>query len=66
MEIFVNGTARQVRDGYSIADLIEEMAVAGKRVAVEVNLTIVPRSTYTSHTLQPGDRVEVVHAIGGG
>ena len=66
MEILVNGTARQVRDDFSIADLIEDMALANKRIAVEVNLSIVPRSQYAAHPLQPSDRVEIVHAIGGG
>ena len=66
MEILVNGTARQVHDGFNIAELIEEMALANKRIAVEVNLSIVPRSLYSAHPLQPGDRVEIVHAIGGG
>lgn len=66
MEILVNGTARQVRDDFSIADLIEDMALANKRIAVEVNLSIVPRSQYAAHLLRPSDRVEIVHAIGGG
>ncbi len=66
MEILVNGVSRQVRDNFSIADLIEDMALAGKRIAVEVNLSIVPRSQHATHPLQPGDRVEIVHAIGGG
>lgn len=66
MEIFVNGTTRQVREGCRITDLIEDMALTGKRIAVEVNLGIVPRSQHTTHLLHPGDRVEIVHAIGGG
>lgn len=66
MEILVNGTPREVRDSFSIANLIEDMALTGKRIAVEVNLSIVPRSQHGTHILQPGDRVEIVHAIGGG
>lgn len=66
MEILVNGTSRQVRDGFSIAHLVEDMALTDKRIAVEVNLNIVPRSQHATHLLQPGDRVEIVHAIGGG
>lgn len=66
MEIFVNGTTRQVRDDFKIADLIADMALTDKRIAVEVNLGIVPRSQHAAHLLQPGDRVEIVHAIGGG
>lgn len=66
MEILVNGTPREVRDGFRIVNLIEDMALTGKRIAVEVNLNIVPRSRHATHILQPGDRVEIVHAIGGG
>jgi sulfur carrier protein len=66
MEIFVNGAARQVPDSYSVADLVEAMALGGKRIAVEINLDIVPRSAHTARHLCAGDRVEIVHAIGGG
>ncbi len=66
MEILVNGTPRQVCESFSIAGLIEDMALTDKRIAVEVNLRIVPRSQHTTHLLQVGDRVEIVHAIGGG
>ena len=66
MEIIVNGEPRQVAETYTVAQLIEEMGLAGRRLAVEVNLEIVPRSSHPSHPLQPGDRVEIVHAIGGG
>ena len=66
MEIIVNGEQRQVPDTYTAAQLVEAMGLSGQRVAMEVNLEIVPRSTYASHVLQPGDRIEVVHAVGGG
>ena len=66
MEIIVNGEQRQVPDTYTAAQLVEAMGLNGQRVAMEVNLEIVPRSTYASHVLQPGDRIEVVRAVGGG
>ncbi len=66
MEIIVNGEPRQVPDTYTAAELVEAMDLAGKRIAMEVNLDIVPRSTYATHRFQPGDKVEVVQAIGGG
>ncbi len=66
MEIYLNGEPRQVADGINAAQLIEELALAGRRVAVEVNREIVPRSAYAQHRLRPGDRIEVVRAIGGG
>jgi len=66
VDVVVNGETRQLPDGVTIAQLLETMALSGKRLAVEVNLEIVPRSTHAAHKLQPGDRVEIVHAIGGG
>lgn len=66
MEIFVNGESRQLAEGTTVRQLLEEMALADKRLAVEVNLEIVPRSRHVSHILRAGDRVEIVHAIGGG
>ncbi|MEJ2346739.1 MAG: sulfur carrier protein ThiS [Gammaproteobacteria bacterium] len=66
MEIIVNGEAREVDDSLSAAQLLEALGLAGQRVAVEINLEIVPRSEFEQHRLSPGDRVEVVRAIGGG
>lgn len=66
MEIYVNGEARQVADRLSIAQLVEALGLTGQRIAVEVNVEIVPRSTHAEHLLQTGDRIEIVRAIGGG
>jgi len=66
MDILLNGEARHVEDGRSIADLLADEGLAGRRVAVEVNGEIVPRGSHGGHRLQPGDRVEIVHALGGG
>jgi len=66
MEIIVNGEQRNVVDGLTAAQLVEDMQITGKRIAMEVNLEIVPRSTYAEHTFNDGDKVEIVHAVGGG
>lgn len=66
MQIQVNGDGVELAAEATIADLIEHMALTGKRLAVEVNEDIVPRSQHPEFRLQDGDRVEVVHAIGGG
>ena len=66
MEITVNGEARRVPEDLTIAGLLEVMNLTGKRLAVEINLEIVPRTSYATRPLQSGDRVEIVHAIGGG
>ncbi len=64
--IELNGEDRQIFSNATVADLLEELALAGRRVAVEVNLEIIPRSGFQQHSLNAGDRIEVVHAIGGG
>jgi sulfur carrier protein len=66
MDIVLNGEPRTVPPGASPAHLIELLALRGGRIAIEVNGTIVPRSRHAEHELQPGDRVEIVHAVGGG
>jgi len=66
VEVFVNGEARELPEGMTVTRLLEGMALTGKRLAVEVNLEIVPRSSHMTHMLRAGDRVEIVHAIGGG
>ena len=66
MQITVNGEQREVVDGITAAQLVEDMAITGKRIAMEVNLEIVPRSSYAEYTFKPGDKVEIVHAVGGG
>jgi len=66
MQIVLNGEQHQVADTATVAGLVQELGLAGRRVAVEVNLEIVPRSQYDNHRLNGGDRVEVVAAIGGG
>jgi len=65
-EILVNGEKRPVPPGRTLAELVRELDLEGRRVAVEVNERIVPRSEYADHVLNSGDRVEVVAAIGGG
>lgn len=65
-EIIVNGEKRSVPEGLTLAELVHDLDLGGRRVAVEVNEEIVPRSRYAEHVLNGGDRVEVVAAIGGG
>lgn len=64
--IVVNGVARPLARDASVADLVRELALEGKRIAVELNGEIVPRSRYAETRLAAGDRLEVVGAVGGG
>jgi sulfur carrier protein len=66
MHIQLNGESFELPDGQTVEDLISRLDLAGRRVAVELNLDIVPRSQHGATALRDGDRVEVVHAIGGG
>ena len=66
MRIQLNGEPFELPDNQSVADLLARLDLAGRRVAVELNLDIVPRSQHYSTRLAEGDHVEVVHAIGGG
>ncbi|PPC74483.1 thiamine biosynthesis protein ThiS [Pokkaliibacter plantistimulans] len=66
MEVSVNGENTQLPEGAVLAHLLEQMELLGKRIAVELNMEIVPRSLHGETVLQAGDRVEIVHAIGGG
>ena len=66
MEIFLNGEHCQVNEKCNITELVKNLNLENKRLAVEVNSQIVPRSQFTFYALSPGDKVEIVHAIGGG
>lgn len=66
MEISLNGEPRRAPEGASVADLLQLLDLSGRKLAVELNREIVPRSTYAQRLLRPGDRVEIVNAIGGG
>lgn len=66
MQITVNGETRTAPEGLTAAQLVEELGLAGQRIAMEVNQEILPRSRYGTHRLQAGDRIEIVRAIGGG
>ena len=66
MNIILNGASRDVPDNLSASELLRSLDLAEKRLALEVNQEIVPRSTFDKYTINPGDKVEIVHAIGGG
>ena len=66
MEILLNGQPCRTREGASLDDLLHEQGLAERRVAIEVNGEIVPSSQHVGHALGEGDRVEIVHALGGG
>lgn len=66
MQIFINGETLELADTISLSQLLEKQGYAQRRVAVEVNRSIVPKSRHAEHMLEDGDKVEIVHALGGG
>ncbi len=66
MEIIVNGQPRTLPERTTAEALVAMLELTGRRYAMEINGEIVPRSTHRERRLEPGDRVEIVHAVGGG
>jgi sulfur carrier protein len=66
MQIEVNGKPREVSDGASVADLLDELELDERLVVVELNREIVRRTERSDVGLQAGDRIEIVHFVGGG
>jgi sulfur carrier protein len=66
MNLTVNGELRRFDALASVRDLVAALGLDGRKVAVERNLEIVPRSAYGRTQLADGDRIEIVHFIGGG
>jgi sulfur carrier protein len=64
--VSINGATRQLPDSTGVAELMEEMGLTGKRIALERNGEIVPRSLFAAQQLADGDKLEVVVAVGGG
>ena len=65
-EIILNGAPHQVAPDATLADLVEALALSDQALALAVNRSVVPRQQWRERGMQPGDRVEVVRAIGGG
>ena len=66
MNIIVNGEVRELAASTTVMELVSAMELVNKRIAVELNREIISRSRFAETQLCDGDRVEIVHAIGGG
>jgi len=66
LNVTVNGDARRVGAGATVAGMLREIGIDPKRVAVERNLSIVPKSTLEEVPVEDGDQFEIVHFVGGG
>jgi thiamine biosynthesis protein ThiS len=66
IDIRLNGEAREIRAGATLGELLRELGLAGRRVAVAVNRSVVPRAGLEGRAIAPGDRIEILEAVGGG
>jgi len=66
MLVYVNGESKEYADDITVADVVEQLGLSGKKIAVELNKEILPFDQYSSNALSASDRLEIVHAIGGG
>ncbi|MGH7898024.1 MAG: sulfur carrier protein ThiS [Candidatus Binatia bacterium] len=66
MIAIVNGEPRALQDGKTVADLVAELDLGGRRIAVEVNRDVVPAAEYPRRTIHDGDTIEIVRFVGGG
>jgi sulfur carrier protein len=66
MQVIVNGTPRSIQTPATLAQVVCALGLEGKRIAVERNGEIVPKSRYASTSIDAGDRLEIVAAVGGG
>jgi thiamine biosynthesis protein ThiS len=66
MLLHINGEQRDFPDGLTVATLVAQLGMKPDRVAVELNMEIVPRTQWETTTLKDGDKLEVVHFVGGG
>ena len=66
MRVILNGETTDVAERLALASLLQQLKLGERRLAIELNGAIVPRSTWREVSLADGDRVEIVHAIGGG
>ncbi|MCK5876013.1 MAG: sulfur carrier protein ThiS [Candidatus Marithrix sp.] len=65
-KILLNGESRQIPDNLTVSSLIKDLSLENKRLAVEINQEIVPRSQFEQRTLIADDKVEIIYAVGGG
>ncbi len=66
MRVVLNGEARELPDRVTVAQLVNQLGLGARRIAVEVNRDVLPRDRYAVHRLAEGDHVEIVQFIGGG
>jgi thiamine biosynthesis protein ThiS len=66
VELTINGDKREIKESQNLADLVKELDIQAPNFAIALNQQVVPRSKYDSTAIKDNDKVEIVHAVGGG
>ena len=66
MRLIVNGTEKFIESSANLIQILKELEIEGSHIAVALNLQVIPRSNYETTSIKDGDKVEIVHAVGGG
>ncbi len=66
MRLVINGEERQTDSSGNVQELLKELDINAPHIAVAINLEVIPRSRYAETRLKEGDKIEIVHAVGGG
>jgi thiamine biosynthesis protein ThiS len=66
MRVILNGEPQDLNEGLTVSQLVEQLRLNGRRIAVEINRAILARDDYAVRALHAGDEIEIVHFIGGG
>jgi thiamine biosynthesis protein ThiS len=66
LQIQINGEQQEVNDGLGLSELITHLKLRADQIAIELNQQVLRRSVWEATILQPGDRIEIVHFVGGG
>ncbi len=66
MHLHINGETKIVQEVFTVAQLVDTLGLAQKKIAIEVNRQIIPSSNYAKTMLKENDTIEIIHAVGGG
>ena len=66
MQLVINGQQKELKSSETVTQMLKELDITGSHLAVALNFQVVPRSNYDQTPLSEGDKVEIVHAVGGG
>ncbi len=66
MQVLINGESQKFDGEMTVSMLLQQSGLTGKRIAVEINEAIVPKSQHADTIIHDGDKIEIIHAIGGG